>query len=309
MKIPLVSIIIPVYNVEKYLSQCLDSILYQTYTNWECLVIDDGSKDRCGAICDNYAAKDSRFKVFHKTNGGVSAARNYALDRMHGDWCCFVDADDVIAKDLLKICVRNCYSKSLDFLQYSYSNDMEHLGNTGNSYTQQMPLVPYIKSRKYMFLIWISFIKSDIINNNNIRFEESLKLGEDQIFTYICMSHAKRLQRIADILYWYRTNPNGATHRAESKEIIKSIKVVTAIRDKQFSNEPFMLKVINQSILILFRDLLICKDVSNHDFASLYTQCQIKSAYLDSKKIKMLYNISKISPLLGITLTRICSSS
>ena len=73
---PLISIIIPVYNAEKYLHQCLDSVVAQTYTNWECLLIDDGSKDSSGAICDEYAEKDSRLRVFHKANGGVSSARH-----------------------------------------------------------------------------------------------------------------------------------------------------------------------------------------------------------------------------------------
>lgn len=92
-----ISIIIPVYRAEKYLKKCLDSIMAQTYTNWECILVDDGSPDKSGAICEDYSEFDSRFKVFHKTNGGPSTARNYGLDHADGDFVCFVDSDDYIA--------------------------------------------------------------------------------------------------------------------------------------------------------------------------------------------------------------------
>ena len=90
----MISIIVPVYNVEPYLRKCLDSILAQTYRDLEILIIDDGSTDGSGRICDEYAGKDDRIKVFHTENHGLSAARNYALDRSHGDYIAFIDSDD-----------------------------------------------------------------------------------------------------------------------------------------------------------------------------------------------------------------------
>lgn len=98
----LISVIIPVYKVEKYLEKCLDSVIAQTYRNLEILVVDDGSPDGSPAICDRYAAKDSRIKVFHIENGGVSAARNYALDRAKGEYIAFVDSDDFIEPDMIE---------------------------------------------------------------------------------------------------------------------------------------------------------------------------------------------------------------
>ena len=92
----LISIIIPVYNAEKYLNRCLDSVLAQTFTNWECLLIDDGSKDLSGKICDEYVSKDSRFRVFHKENGGVSVARNLGIRESLGEWIYFCDSDDYV---------------------------------------------------------------------------------------------------------------------------------------------------------------------------------------------------------------------
>ena len=98
----MVSIIVPVYNTEKFLHRCIDSILAQTYTDFELLLIDDGSKDSSGAICDEYAAQDARVKVFHEENGGVSSARNLGLDNARGEWITFVDSDDWISKDYLE---------------------------------------------------------------------------------------------------------------------------------------------------------------------------------------------------------------
>ena len=99
---PLVSIIVPVYNAEKYLNRCIDSILSQTMTDFELLLIDDGSKDDSGRICDEYSEKDARVRVFHKTNGGVSSARNLGLDNAIGDWITYVDADDRCSYEYLE---------------------------------------------------------------------------------------------------------------------------------------------------------------------------------------------------------------
>ena len=93
---PLISIIVPVYNVEDYIRPCLDSILAQTYTNFEAILVDDGSKDGSGSVCDEYAEKDSRFIVVHKENGGVSSARNKGLEIAKGEYIAFVDSDDWI---------------------------------------------------------------------------------------------------------------------------------------------------------------------------------------------------------------------
>ena len=97
----MISVIVPVYRAEKYLHRCVDGILAQTYTDFELLLIDDGSPDNCGALCDEYAAKDSRVRVFHKENGGVSSARNLGLDNAKGEWVTFCDADDYVTSDWL----------------------------------------------------------------------------------------------------------------------------------------------------------------------------------------------------------------
>ena len=99
---PMISIIVPVYKAEQYLRPCIDSILAQTYTDYELVLVDDGSPDNCGAICDEYATKDSRVKVIHQRNQGQAAARNAAVKMALGEWICFVDSDDVIHPQMLE---------------------------------------------------------------------------------------------------------------------------------------------------------------------------------------------------------------
>ena len=109
---PKISVIVPVYKVEEYLHRCIDSILSQSFTDFELILVDDGSPDNCGKICDEYAQKDSRVRVFHKPNGGVSSARNLGLDNANGEWIAFIDSDDYVDVDYLA--ELDSYSKMLD---------------------------------------------------------------------------------------------------------------------------------------------------------------------------------------------------
>ena len=114
MESPLVSVVVPVYKVEPYIERCIESIIHQTYSNLEILLVDDGSPDKSGFICDQFAKRDHRIKVFHKSNGGPSDARNYALDRLTGDYVAFVDSDDWIEPDMYEVLVKNAMEHNAD---------------------------------------------------------------------------------------------------------------------------------------------------------------------------------------------------
>ena len=120
----LISVIVPVYNSEQTLHRCIDSILGQTYRNFELLLINDGSKDRSGEICDEYARKDNRVKVFHKENGGVSSARNVGLDNARGEWITFCDSDDHVSKEWLSNMLDN--DTGCDLVVQGFSTPMEY---------------------------------------------------------------------------------------------------------------------------------------------------------------------------------------
>lgn len=121
MTTPEISIIVPVYNVEKYLEECLDSIKAQTFHNWECILVDDGSSDRSPTICDSYAAEDPRFRVIHKANGGVSAARNAALAEARGEYIGFTDPDDWIDPHMFEHLLRLIKTYDADIAQVGFS--------------------------------------------------------------------------------------------------------------------------------------------------------------------------------------------
>ena len=114
MENPLVSVVVPVYKVESYIERCIESVIHQTYSNLEILLVDDGSPDRCGFICDQFAKRDYRIKVFHKNHGGLSDTRNYALDRLTGDYVAFVDSDDWIEPDMCEVLVKNAIENDAD---------------------------------------------------------------------------------------------------------------------------------------------------------------------------------------------------
>ena len=116
----LISVIVPIYNVEKYLSRALDSILAQTYHNWEAILVDDGSTDKSGSIADEYAQKDERFKVIHKENGGLSDARNVGMEHVTGEYLLFLDSDDFLHPQLMELCIQAAQRDSSDLVAFTY---------------------------------------------------------------------------------------------------------------------------------------------------------------------------------------------
>lgn len=134
-----VSIIVPIYNMEKLMRKCLDSILVQTFTDYECLLIDDGSTDGSPAICDEYAAKDIRFKVFHKSNGGLSDARNYGLERAQGEYTIFFDPDDWVDDT----CLKEMYAKALEVDADMVMCDLYYNDKYRQTYCKQEPTSLY----------------------------------------------------------------------------------------------------------------------------------------------------------------------
>ncbi len=132
--VPLISVIVPVYGVEKYIDKCLESIILQTYENLEIILVDDGSKDRSGEICEEYAKKDKRIKVFHKTNGGLSDARNYGIEHSHGTYLAFIDSDDYIDIDYIEFLynlIKDGYKMALCSLHVVYTSN-GHISHKGN---------------------------------------------------------------------------------------------------------------------------------------------------------------------------------
>lgn len=193
-----ISIIVPIYNTEQYLPRCIDSILSQSLTDFELLLIDDGSIDGGGAICDAYAEKDNRVRVFHKENGGVSSARNLGLNEAKGKWVCFVDSDDELMPNALQVMVGRAYD-GVDLVMAGYEvyNDVgEKTYSIEKCISNLIPNESAVKEMyaptdyRYQGYISSKLFRLSLICLNSIRFAENIFFNEDRLFVtqFICIS-------------------------------------------------------------------------------------------------------------------------
>ena len=205
MSNPKISVIIPVYNAEKYLERCIDSILAQTFTDFDLLLIDDGSKDKSGEICDEYARKDNRVKVFHKENGGVSSARNLGLDNANGEWVCFCDADDWVLSEWLQA-FSQLISGNEDILFSGYIsiyNGIKDKVYIENRYSSKKELVLSLGTEEIWGYIWCKCFKKSVIDKNNLRFNTNYSIWEDASFIYKFMKFANNFKITEATFYCY----------------------------------------------------------------------------------------------------------
>lgn len=208
---PLISVIIPVYNAEKTLRQCVESVLSHDYKNFELILVDDGSKDSSPQICDEYAIKDNRVRAIHQPNGGVSSARNNGIDYALGEWVTFIDADDYITNDFFKG-VDGC-SEDLLINQYIWlRNGKQTLDKRISDYnfiSGNEPICSFLN--KYLTTLIFrgpcaKFYKKSLLNN--IRFYDNMKVGEDTCFVHAyllncnsfrCLHHGQYVVRLSTV--------------------------------------------------------------------------------------------------------------
>lgn len=217
MSHPLISVIIPVYNVEPYLRQCLDCIINQTYTNLEIILVDDGSPDNCPHICEEYAAKDNRIIVIHKENGGLSDARNAGLDICKGEYISFVDSDDLLdinainsmynaSKDA-SIIIANTKVFIGDDLPYRNKNTLCQDNDYKILYSDDLLLSLCKDGPIHLRSVWGKLFKKDLFQN--IRFPKG-KLYEDMYVNYLLYFYAAKNTFISTPLYYYRGQRPGS---------------------------------------------------------------------------------------------------
>lgn len=228
-----VSIIVPVYGVEKYLDRCVLSLVNQTYNNTEIILVDDGSMDRCPEMCDNYARRYSNVKVIHKSNGGVSSARNAGLKSATGSFVAFVDSDDWVAIDFVEYLYNILKVNSADVAdikciqttghQNGFRNDIEKTEVYCNSEIPQRYLFRGItEQRGAPYSVWRKMYKREIIIDQY--FEEGT-INEDICYNYIALSKCKRYVESNQIKYFYFQNPKSITSDALKKKDLDLLKV------------------------------------------------------------------------------------
>lgn len=245
----MVSVIVPIYNVEKYLRHCIESIINQTYQELEIILIDDGSPDGSGVICEEYAKKDSRIKVVHKQNEGLGFARNTGLEYVTGDYVCFVDSDDWLEKNAIESWLNAIESNNADMvmcnyqkindngeLLYRYQITKEKLIFEESDIIKNifLPMIGRNSYEKEDFTInmcvWTNIYSTHIIKDNHIRFlSEREYLSEDICFNLEYLLHTKKVVMIPDNLYCYRFNPDSLTNRYKGDEFNKAARLYAKV--------------------------------------------------------------------------------
>lgn len=215
----MISVIVPVYNTEKYLDECVQSILTQTYTDFELLLIDDGSTDFSGAICDRYAELDSRVRVFHKENGGVSSARNVGLDNAKGEWITFCDSDDWVEGNYLSSLIVKCdYDLVLSSYIYDHPNNKQYEQLADETFCiNGYNLTALLMTGAYM-TPYAKLYKSKVLEKNRIRFNTRLSSREDTLFVWQYLLCVDKVITLSDVTYHYCITDNGLSHKKISIE-------------------------------------------------------------------------------------------
>ena len=232
------SIIVPIYKIEEELLRtCIDSLLNQTANNFEIILIDDGSPDSAGEICNQYATIDKRIKVIHQTNQGVSVARNAGISIANSEWITFVDPDDWIEPNLVESILKHSYDPNLDIIFYDYFQEFAHTQkikslNTQNGYLNekwinQLKLAPFnnliMNGKLYEYetnVIWNKAYRLSFIKKHKLLFDPRARKGQDVIFIAELLQYINNIYYIKSPLYHYRYLQNSITNRFNPKVML-----------------------------------------------------------------------------------------
>lgn len=228
----MISVVIPVYNVEKYLAECVDSVLNQSYTDYEIILVDDGATDSSGTMCDAYAQKDPRIRVIHQLNGGLSAARNTGLKAAQGEYVYFLDSDDYIEPQTLEHLVATAEKEQVDvvfFDGYVFFDECEEDDGVSR-YIRKVPyaqcngrqmLLELLKNEEYRTAVPLMLFRTDFLRRYDLWFEEGI-IHEDELFTFQVYNADGRVANCHEQLYARRVRPasimtaSGALRRYDS---------------------------------------------------------------------------------------------
>lgn len=311
-----ISIIIPVYNTEKYLEQCINSILDQNFTDYEIILVNDGSTDSSGVICEHFSEKFEQIKTIHKINGGLSDARNQGLKEAKGEYILFIDSDDFIEKDSLneinKV-IEEDRDVDLIFLsavKWFNENKIEILesGYNKEEIKNQQPLyvLEYIsKMDKFPASACTKLIKRSFINDNRLYFEKDM-LSEDIDWTLRVLIHAKKFNYYSGRYYYYRQNRIGSITNSLNINNFKSLLLIINkwIKKNEFNPENNIEEYINAYLAYEYVILLtIYGNLSSLERENHYTELKKISWILKYSNNKKVLITQKMINVLGIKIT------
>lgn len=273
-----VSVIVAVYQVERFIRKCLDSLQDQTMSGFEVLLIDDGCMDHSGIICEEYAAKDSRFRVIHKKNGGVSSARQVGLDNAVGEYIIHVDPDDWIEKNMLEVLYNEAKVNNSDIVVCDYFREL----NGKTFYIKQIPNKNGAKSYFYDVVYrlhgscWNKLVRRSCFSKYNISFSSNMIMWEDKFVILKLAEQPVKITYLPKAFYHYdeSTNSNSAVRSWSRKKLESQKTVINWLEQK---NDP----IVNEEIVFLKKSAkktaFFAKDINSSEFRSLYPE--INSCY------------------------------
>lgn len=284
---PLISVIIPVYNVENYLKKCLESVINQTYKNLEIILINDGSNDNSKDICDEYSQKDSRIIVVHKHNEGVSVARNTGLDIAKGEYIGFLDADDYIEEDMYEFLLDNAIKDNADISSCSYNKVFSDRIEEGIGFNKYLILdsseaIEKTINKDILFpSVWLKLFKKECIKN--VRFDPTIKISEDYLFCFNAACNCKKYVHSGKGKYNYIMREGSALHSITSinYDSFKVSQIILEEVKKSYSELLYCaeIKCIEESINLLYA----IQKSKDDKYNCMERQC---FDFLDSVKIK-----------------------
>lgn len=309
-KRPTVSVIVPVYKVERYIENCLNSLIAQTFQNWEAILVDDGSPDRSGAICEEYAARDCRFKVFHKKNGGQSSARNLAMNYVQGGYVFYLDSDDYLHPETLRLLVDLAIANDAGIVQCNFIR-----GSETSFPSVEMSEVLNIYDNHSVFTQFVAKIipcgklyKRDVIGD--IRFPEGI-INEDDFTTWKYYYNAAKIVVSNLPFYYYTVNPNSTMANQQRKP---NLNYFNAYRERisffQKSGEKDLEAISRvqwmKSLVMLYSNKQLT-DKERREVKSLFKE-NYHSPYLKAIKVptnlRMVFGVFSVTPMFASKLVK-----
>lgn len=300
----LVSIVTPVYNTESFIYECIDSVIKQTADCWELLLVDDGSTDRSGSICDYYSKQDTRIRYFHQENRGAAAARNTALENAKGDFVLMLDSDDWLEDN----CIEECVSKignteCIDVLQFNYNYVDFQTGHSKSIFRGKRDvLCTSLNEYRSLHLPVLCaagwFFRKSVIDRYQIRYDTCMRFHEDRIFDYNILQHAQYIKVTTLFLYNYRANINSVNHRTTNEDIVDS-----TIRFAQYSNTilPFRREISEQAMQYAV-NLTVTKSLNTQEAVNLFSRMKMKTSDIQNKGYKLFLVLFRINKRLALRL-------
>ena len=297
---PLISVIVPAYNVEKYIKTCLDSLINQTYSNFEIIVINDGSTDQTEKILNEYES-NPKIRIFSQKNGGLSAARNQGLNLANGELVCFIDSDDSVKSDYLeKLAAPFFEDSNIDITVCGYqekfeNSEINHVLKSQKITGAQATKDLLIKQQDFNILAWNKLYRKKLFSNNHIEYPAG-QIHEDNLTTYKLFSHAQKVFYISDVLYIYQRTHSEITKNLYSKEkTLKRLQVKEqmAIEAGQYLQDP-NLKLSAEVALLLAYFAFLDHAISRQINQSYYDVYLMKTRKLASSQFKNPYLTKKL---------------